>query len=60
MARLSTDAAAVIVNRLDPDGHIRDLIDIAVQRYHQRRDITDDAPPPMNERPNDGSSDHRP
>jgi hypothetical protein len=57
---LSEDSKVAVVNRLDPDGHIRDLIDVALQRYHQRRSVDDGAPHPMNERPNDGSPDQRP
>ena len=51
MSGLSGEPAENIVNRLDPDGRIRDIIDAAYARYHQGRSTTDGAPPPMNERP---------
>ena len=43
-----------VVNRLDPDGHLRDLIDEALQRYHQRRDVDEGNPSPNHERPSYG------
>jgi hypothetical protein len=47
----SDPAKRALVNRLDPDGKLRDLIDVALRRYHQRMDAADGAPPPTNERP---------
>lgn len=43
-----------VVNRLDPDGHLRDLIDEALRRYHQRRDVDEGTPPLSHERHSDG------
>lgn len=51
---LTREVAENLVYKLDPDGHLRALIDAALQRYHQRRSVDDGAPPPMNERPDDG------
>jgi hypothetical protein len=48
---LSDPAKRALVNRLDPDGKLRDLIDEALRRYHQRMDAAQGAPPPSNERP---------
>lgn len=50
----TSKGVSVIVNRLDPDGHLRDLIDVALQRYHQRRDVDEGNPSPNHERPSDG------
>lgn len=60
MARLSEGTRSVLAHRLDPDGHIRDLIDVAYRRYHQRRDAANDAPPPNDERPDHGPAPHAP
>lgn len=54
MPDLNEGARALLVHRLDPDGHLRDLIDEALRRYDQRSGTDDGAAHPRNERPNDG------
>lgn len=51
---LSEKTRLALVNRLDPDGRLRDLIDEAVRRYHQRRDVDEGSPQPSHERSSDG------
>lgn len=60
MADLSRDARTSLVTRLDPDGRIRDLIDVALARYDQRRRADDGTSRPTQKESRRNGCDDRP